>query len=182
MPSRPPSAAPSVYDQLHDRERASVLAALLTERSELRAEVERLAAALLANVRVESVAVEVRTALVQLELADLAVRAGRQPGGGYVHETDAAYDLVEGAVRPFVDDLRRRARLGMREAATELALGVLTGLYRCRGPRDGTVLAYAGTDTPAELAAWVVDETAKAQVELAPADVAAAWPDFGRLA
>jgi hypothetical protein len=57
-----------------------------------------LAVRLLGEVRVESVAVEIRTALVELELADLAVRAGRQPGGGYVHETDAAYDLVEGAV------------------------------------------------------------------------------------
>ena len=84
-------------------------------------------------------------------------------------------------MQPFVDDLRRRARLGMHEAAAKLALGVLTGLYRCRDPRDGTVLAYAGTDTPEELAAWVVDETAKAQVELAPADVASACPDWERL-
>jgi hypothetical protein len=38
------------------------------------------------NVRVESVGVEVRSALVELELA---VRAGRFQGG-YVHEADAA--------------------------------------------------------------------------------------------
>jgi hypothetical protein len=182
MSPRTPSAHPSAYDHLDERERARVLAALLDERSALRAEVERLAVRLLGEVRIESVAVEIRTALVELELADLAVRAGRQPGGGYVHETDAAYDLVEGAVQPFVDDLRRRARLGMREAAAKLALGVLTGLYRCRDPSDGTVLAYAGTDTPEELAAWVVDETAKAQVEMAPADVASACPDWERLA
>lgn len=136
---------------------------------------------LLGEVRIESVAVEIRTALVELELADLAVRAGRQPGGEYVHETDAVYDLVEGAVQPFVDDLRRRARLGMREAAAKLALGVLAGLYRCRDPRDGTVLAYAGTDTPEEFAAWVLDETAKAQVELTRVDVASACPDWERL-
>jgi hypothetical protein len=182
MTRRAPSTLPSVYDHLDERERAAVLAALLDERPELQAEVERLAAALLGNVRVESVAVEVRSLLVELGLADLAVRAGRQPGGGYVHETDAAYELVEGAVRPFVDDLRRRARLGMHEAGAKLALGVLTGLYRCRDPRDGTVLAYAGTDTPEELAAWVVSEAAAAEVELTPAEVAVACPGWERLA
>lgn len=131
MSSRPPSTIPSVYDHLDERERAGVVAALPGERSELRAEVERLAAALLEDVRIESVAVEVRSALADLDLADL---------------------------------------------------GVLTGLYRCRDPRDGTVLAYAGTDTPEELAAWVLDEAAKAQVELNRVDVASACPDWERLA
>ncbi len=88
-------------------------------------------------------------------------------------------DLAE---RPFVDDMRRRARLGMHEAGAKLALGVLTGLYRCRDPRDGTVLAYAGTDTPQELAAWVVSDAAKAGLDLSPADVAAACPGWERLA
>ena len=80
MSRRAPSALPSVYDHSDEREPAGVLAALRNERSKLRAEVERLAAALLGNVRVESVAVEVGAVLVELELADLAVRAGRQPG------------------------------------------------------------------------------------------------------
>jgi hypothetical protein len=95
-----------------------------------------------------------------------------------VHETDAAFDLVAGAMRPFVEDLRRRARLGLDEAAAKLALGVLTGLYRCRDARDGTVLAYAGTETPEELAPWVVTETAQAQVVLPTADLAAACPGW----
>ncbi len=181
MSRRASSAVLSVYDHLDERERAGVLMALLDERSELQAEVECLAAALLGNVRVESVAVEVRSALVEFELAELAVRAGRQPARGYVHETDAAYDLVEGAMRPFVADLHRRARLGMHEAAATLALGVLTGLYRCGDPRDGTVLDYAGTDTPEELAASVISEAAKAQVELTPAAVVAACPDWDRM-
>jgi hypothetical protein len=38
------------------------------------------------------------------------------------------------------------------------------------------------TDAPEELAAWVVDEAAKAQVELAPADIAAACPGWEGLA
>ena len=44
------------------------------------------------------------------------------------------------------------------------------------------MLAYAGTDTPEELAAWVFSEAAKAEVELPPADVAVACPGWERLA
>ena len=80
MTRRTPSTLSSVYDHLDERERAAVLAALLYERPELQAEVERLAAALLGNVRVESVAVEVRSVLVELGLADLAVHGRRWTG------------------------------------------------------------------------------------------------------
>lgn len=83
-----------------------------------------------------------------------------------MHETGAAYDLVDDGVQPFVDDLRRRSRLVMDEAAAKLALGVVAGLCRCRDLSDGTVLAEVGTDTLAGLGAWVVDEAAKARVEL----------------
>jgi hypothetical protein len=63
MRRRAPSTLPSVYDHLDGRERAAVLAALLDERPKLQTEVERLAAAPLGSVRVESVAVEVRSML-----------------------------------------------------------------------------------------------------------------------
>jgi hypothetical protein len=52
MSRRAPSVLASVYDHLDERERANVLAALLGERSELRAEVKRLVATLLGDIRV----------------------------------------------------------------------------------------------------------------------------------
>jgi hypothetical protein len=66
-----------VYDHLDARERAAVLAASLHDRPELQVDVERLATAFLGKVRVESVAVEVRSAFVELGLAD---RSGRCRG------------------------------------------------------------------------------------------------------
>lgn len=165
------------YDHLDAVERAQILTALIEEQASLLADAERHARALLTDASIESVADEVADALEDIPLEDLASRAGRQPGLGYVHEGEAAMWLVEEAVEPFVDDLRRRASLGMHEAAIQITLGVLTGLDRCQDAVDGSVLAYAGPDTPGELAHWVQGEARKAGLALPSEDVDVAWSD-----
>ena len=165
------------YDHLDAAERAQVLTALIEEQASLLADAERHAQALLADASIESVADEVADTLEDIPLEDLASWAGRQPGFGYVHEGEAALWLVEEAVEPFVDDLRRRASLGMHEAAIQIALGVLTGLHRCQDAVDGSVLAYAGPDTPWELARWVQREATEAGLVLPPEGVDVAWPE-----
>jgi hypothetical protein len=181
--ARRPSSTPAsvddrpVYDHLDAAERVQVLTALIEEQAPLLADAECHAHALLAGASIEAVADEVTDALEDIPLEDLASRAGRQPGLGYVHEGEAAMWLVEEAVEPFVDDLRRRASLGMHEAAIRITLGVLTGLYRCQDAVDGSVLAYAGPDTPGELAHWVQREASEAGLALPSEDVAIAYPD-----
>jgi hypothetical protein len=68
-------------------------------------------------------------------------------------------------LEPFLGDLERRAALGMAAAATELAVGVLLGLYRCRHAGSETVLEYA-PDYPAGRAADLVDRCTKLHVGL----------------
>ncbi|MGH3442291.1 MAG: hypothetical protein ACRDUY_09680 [Nitriliruptorales bacterium] len=171
----------TAFDALDPAERGAVLAELLAERPDLRGDIERLAAAHLRTTSVDAVAGDIEWELESIELEDLAGRAGRQPGRGYVHENEAAYELVEQAVQPFVDDMLRRARLGMTEAAAEVALGIIVGLYGCREAPDGTVLAYAGPDTPRELAGWVASEVRKAGVTLAPDAIEDTCPDWAPL-
>jgi len=77
-------------------------------------------------------------------LEDLAARAGRVPGRGYVHETDAAWELIEEVLAPFLADLERRITLDFLDAASTVAVGIVAGLYRVREPAPGSVLAYAG--------------------------------------
>ena len=178
-PSSTPASVddPPAYDHLDAVERAQVLTALIEEQASLIPDAERHAHALLADASIEAVADEVADALEDIPLEDLASRAGRQPGLGYVHEGEAALWLVEEAVAPFVDDLRRRASLGMHEPAIQITLGILTGLHRCQDAVDGSVLAYAGPDTPGELAHWVQGEARKAGLVLPSEDVEVAWPD-----
>lgn len=117
-------------------------------------------------------------ALLSIPLDALGARAGRTRGGGYVHEVDAAWELVEEAIEPLRSDLERRATLGSVDAAATLAVGTVAGLYRVRVPEAGTVLAYAGEDTPSELASGVLELAAKLGVEIPPSSAEDHWPDW----
>lgn len=177
MPTRRrPPPAPAL-DALSGAEHARILAELLTSHPELRSEAEDAARRLLDDASVDAIAESVAWALEDLPLDALAMRSGRIRGRGYVHETEAAWEIVEEAVEPFLADLRRRASLGL-DAAVAVATGIMAGLYRCREPEDGTVVSYAGPDSLSELADQVVDEANKLGVELSPDVAEQFWPDW----
>lgn len=97
-------------------------------------------------------------------------------GRGYVHGSEAAWELVDGVIEPFRADLDRRAALGLLEAAANLAVGIVAGVYWARDPDEGTVSVYAGEDTPTDLAEELLDRAAKLGVAL-PDDAAEShWP------
>lgn len=172
--------ASSVVGSLTLVERGEVLGVLLSAHPELEGEAERVAGALLLSVSVEQIASEVESALVGIPVDALAARAGRVRGRGYVHETDAAWELLEEAIGPFRADLERRAALGVDEAATSVAVGIIAGLHRVREPEMGTVLAYAGDEAPPELAAGVLDLGARLGVVIpddAPGKHWSSWTD-----
>lgn len=150
MTSRRRSVARNI-DRLNDSERSAVLSILLSAHPELLVEADALAAESLVAVDPDVVAENVMSALRELDMEDLANRAGRHRGG-YVEPNEAAWDLVEEAFEPFLLDLRRLAELSHVDAATAAARGLLDGLDRIGEPADGTVLAWAGPDTVDHLA------------------------------
>ncbi len=89
-----------------------------------------------------AVADNVEDALQGLGIEELNTRAGYRPGRGYVHPAEAADEILDEVLQPFLDDLQRRAGLGMRSAAVELATGILLGLYICRHGNSETLLEY----------------------------------------
>jgi len=108
----------------------------------------------------------------------LAGRSGRIPGRGYVHETEAAWELVHDVIQPFLTDVRRRAGLCLADAASAVATGIVGGLYLARDPEDGTVVAYAGPDALTDLADEVLSAVAKLGLSL-PEDAAERlWPEW----
>ncbi len=140
-----PKPGTGALESLSAVERDSILTALLRSHPELLAEAERLAAGLLARQDRDAVAESVAAELRALHLGQLADRAGPQWEGGYVDPTEAADELLYEAVQPYLEDLKPRARIGAVEAAREIGLGVLTGLYACRGEDDNDrVLTHAG--------------------------------------
>ena len=176
-----PTKSETALGSLTADERSCVLRELLVAHPELQDQAERVASGLLTTVSVEQVAADVESVLAWISLDALAARAGRVWGRGYVHESEAAWELVDEAIAPFRLDLDRRAALGLLDAAADLAVGIVAGLYRARAPEMGTVLAYAGDDTQMEVAAEILDRAAELGVTVPDDDAAAHWPRWSDL-
>ena len=125
----------------------------------------------------DAVALDVESALCGLDIEDLNGRAGYHRGVGYVDPSEAADEILDEALQPFLDDLQRRARLGLRPAVVELAVGILRGLYRCREGASESLLEYS-PDFAVERASDVLDQCGKLGIELPVAelvDLTPAW-------
>lgn len=130
---------------LRPREASVVLEALLKAHPDLLDEAERLAADILDGTTWESVREDLTFTLLSLPLEALNDRAGYQPGRGYVHECDAAGEIVEETLAPYLEDVARRLKLGMTSSAHQVAAGVLAGLHACADDHDPDgLLGYAG--------------------------------------
>ena len=140
--------------QLTPAECAEVLRSLLGRHPQLVAEAEDIARAALAEVDAEAVAEDVEQVVLGLDLDDLNSRAGRH-SWGYVEPTEAAWELLEEAIDPFIEEMKRHIDLGFEAAATGMCAGIVLGLYRCRGKNSHQVLGWA-EDFPAETAGHVV--------------------------
>lgn len=119
-----------------------MLRTLIARHPELAVEAEQLSRAVVTRVEAEAVAAEVEDAVLALDLDDLNARAGRQRWG-YVEPTEAAWELLEEALEPFLGEMRRRVELGFEEAAVATCRGIVLGLYRCRGQTTDKVLGWA---------------------------------------
>jgi hypothetical protein len=148
---------PALLAELHPMEHRSVLMDLLDCHPELQREAEKYAMEILTNVDVESVANEVIDVFLGMDHTLIGTRSGRQPGRGYVHEVDAAWELLNEAFGPFVVEVGRRRRLGLDDAARRFVDGVLTGLEEVRQTAgETTVFGWGPPDeAAAELGAQI---------------------------
>jgi len=173
------SSKRSALDALSAAEKAAVLDELLTARPDLREPAEAYAARLMKDADRSAVADDVAGALQYLDIDELSGRAGYRPGFDYVDPAEAADEILDEALQPFLDDLQRRAGLGIGSAATEVAAGILLGLYNCRDGSSETLLEYT-PDYAAERASAVVSDCTRLGIEL-PAeflDLMPKWSDL----
>jgi hypothetical protein len=140
----------SVLDKLDGAEAASVLRTLLDRHSELRSEAEAIARGMLGEISPFSVADDVESALLQFDYDDLNGRAGGH-SRGYVEPSEAAGELLEEALEPFVSDMKRYLEMELAEPARQFCQGILLGLYRVRDGGENDILGWA-PDFPGEAA------------------------------
>ncbi|MBI4230358.1 MAG: hypothetical protein HY608_05945 [Planctomycetes bacterium] len=145
----------SVLGRLKAEEAQDVLCCLLAVHPDLGAEAEAIARSRLGEVTCETIADEVQEAVCILDLDDLNGRAGRHEWG-YVEPTEAAWEILEESVEPFVADIRRRMALGLEADALEICKGVVLGLHRVARDKGGDLLEWA-PDFPAEAAGEAIE-------------------------
>jgi hypothetical protein len=167
-------------DALTSAEKGELLGELLAARPELREQAEALVERRLVDEDRSAVAAELEYGLRRHDIDELTGRAGYHPGTGYVDPGEAADEILDEALQPFLDDLARRGELGMTAAVAELAVGILCGLYACRDASSESLLEYS-PDYPIERAADVVGRCAKLGIELPVDDLLELVPEWSRL-
>ena len=145
----------SVLDRLKAAEAHDVLRRLITAHPNLGAEAETIARSLLAEVTFEAVADDVEDGVRAMDLEDLNGRAGRHEWG-YVGPDEAAWEILEETVEPFLDDIKRQIELGLEAEALEICKGLVLGLYRVEHEERGEVAEWA-PDFPAEAAGGAIE-------------------------
>ena len=122
------TAGRKILEELTAQEKADLLDRLLAAQPQLRAQVETLAVERMASDDQAETAEEVESALRARGIDELSGRAGYRPGQGYVHECEAADEILDESLEPFLTDLDRRARLGLTTAATRLGVDAVRQL------------------------------------------------------
>ena len=133
-------ATPSALAVSSEAEKADVLDELVAIDHELQDRAELVARSRLSDVETDGVASAVTAALLALDQEDLAANAGRTRYG-YVEPTEAAWSLLDAAVEPWLEDIARRASLGLVDAVWASASG--------SGRRSNT-----STNTRATMTSW----------------------------
>ena len=143
-----------LLEHLKPEEAAEVLRRMLKVRPDLANEAERIANALLTEVNFEDIALEVEDAVTGVDIDDVYARAGKHEWG-YVEPGEAAIDILESAVEPFIADIQRQIDLGLEAEALETCKGLALGLYRFEQESDDEVLQWA-PEFPAEATARAI--------------------------
>lgn len=130
-----------ILTRLSAGEASSVLLALLQRHPELKSEAENLASAAVQVVDADAIAANVRDALLS---SDFDGRSGAHPGG-YIEPTEAAWEILQEALDPFLEEMKRQIELGFESAAVAVCQGIVAGLYHCR---RGSELLECAEDFP----------------------------------
>ena len=144
-----------ILDALDPDEAAIVLWQLLANHPEIEEEAAELALSMLQGASFDAVAEDVDDAVRSLGIEELYAGAGKH-AWGYVEPAEAAWQVVEEKIQPFLEEIRRRATLGLNDEALEFTKGVVLGLYRVEVEDQCEAVEHA-PDFAAEYACEAVD-------------------------
>lgn len=142
-------------ERLKPDEAAAVLRRLLEVHPDLSSEAEEIAQSLLHEVEYEEIAAQIEDEIRALDYDVLNARAGSHEWG-YTEPSEAAEEILEETVEPFLEDMKRHLELGLEVEALEICKGLVLGCYRLSQREGGDVLGWA-PDFPGEAAGTALE-------------------------
>jgi len=144
-----------IIDHLSPTDALSILRILADSDERLAARIAEIATARLSGVDLEEVAAVLYDELNTLEVEEVWDRAG-PTRHGYVDPGEAADEMIEEVMEPFLEELKKYQALGMSTEANRMCMGLLLGLYRFEHESTSEFKDWAG-DAPSIFADAVVD-------------------------
>jgi len=145
-----------ILDKISASEARSILKQISGEDEGLRKKIIELAEDLLRNVDAEEVCGDVYYELDGIDVHELWDRAGAK-ADGYTSPEDMACEMVEEALEPFLQEMRRLLDLRMRHEAKLYCIGILKGIYQYEKDSGSEFKDWA-TDIPGESFGAILDE------------------------
>jgi hypothetical protein len=147
--------AHDIIDRLSVLEARSILKALAQKDTELSIRIREMALSCLAQVNIEEIAGAVYAELDALEVEEVWDRAGPSRYG-YVDPGEAADEMIQQVLDPFLFELDKYHKLGMNTEANKVCMGLLLGIYRF-DDESTTEFKNWAPDSPAAVSESVVD-------------------------
>ena len=133
-----------------------ILGRLCRTEGALRDAVVAEAMSVLTEIDVDPIADEVFVALESIDVQNCWDRSG-QSRDGYASPDEAAAEIVEEELQPYLDQIERYRALAMPEQELAFCMGVLLGIYRY--PRESkSEFSEWSADIPAECAGLLMDQ------------------------
>ena len=133
----------------------TILKTLAHDDKHLAARITEIATAHLSEVDPEEVAAVLYHELDALEVEEVWDRAGPKRHG-YVDPSEAADQMIEEVIGPYLEELKKYQKLGMNVEANRMCMGLLLGLYQFDDESRSKFKDWA-PDAPSEFAWAVVD-------------------------
>jgi hypothetical protein len=144
-----------IIDQLSPEDALVVLKALARDDERLAARIAEITTTHLGTVDPEEVAFGLYEELEFLEVEEVWDRAG-PTRHGYVDPGEAADEMVDEVIKPYLEQLKKLQALGMSAQANRMCLGLLLGLHKFEHESTSKFKDWA-PDTPSGFAWAVVD-------------------------
>jgi hypothetical protein len=148
-----------LINSLNTDQASKVLTSLLEDDPLLTKKIYGVALKVASNVDTDAIEDKVFHALDMLDMDDLNGRAGRTRYG-YVEPAEAAWELFEEALNPFIDEMKKNQKRALPAVAKAHCIGIVKGLWRYKEGASSDLSDWL-TDAPGEYIDTVVEEWKK---------------------